>query len=102
MYFGALLLVVGLALVFAGRKLLKPAVCFAGFLTTIMISCFIFYAVYLDQESDLSDFWWFLGGGALAGIFIGLCACWCTRLGAAILAGWGGATVGLMLYSAVI
>lgn len=28
--------------------------------------------------------------------------CMCTRLGAAILAGWGGATCGLILYSAVI
>lgn len=48
MYFGALLLVTGLSLVFFGRKLLKPAVCLAGFLSTILLSCFIFYAVYVD------------------------------------------------------
>lgn len=46
-YFGAFLLAAGLALVFVGRLMLKPAVCFAGFLTTIMVSCFIYYSVYL-------------------------------------------------------
>ena len=52
-WFGAFLLTIGLALVFVGRLLLKPAVCFAGFLTTVMISCFIYYSVYLQDTSDL-------------------------------------------------
>lgn len=95
-------MVAGIALVFVGRKLVKPAVCFAGFLSTILLSCFIFYAVYMDKTSDLDDFWWFLGGGALAGIFVGLLMCCCVRVGAAVLAGWGGCTAGLMLYSAFI
>lgn len=46
-YFGAFLLTIGLTLVFVGRLLLKPAVCFAGFLTTVMVSCFVYYSVYL-------------------------------------------------------
>lgn len=77
--------------------MLKPAICFAGFLTTLAVSCLIFYSVYLKDESDLADFWYFLGGGALAGIFVGLLACWLSRLGAAILAGWGGLCGGLIL-----
>lgn len=101
-YFGAFLLVIGVALVFVGRKMLKPAVCFAGFLTTVLVSCFIFYTVYLTKDSELNEFWWFLGSGALAGILVGLVMCWCTRLGAMVLAGWGGLTVGLILYSAFI
>ena len=100
--FGALLLVVGLALVFVGRLMLKPAVCFAGFLTTIAVSCFIYYSVYLEDTSDLADFWWFLGGGALVGIFVGLVMCMCVRLGASILAGWGGACGAMILYSSFI
>jgi len=101
-FFGAFLLVAGTILVFFGRKLLKPAVCFAGFLTTIFVSCLIFYGVYLENESDLADFWYFLGGGALAGIFVGLLMCWCMRVGAAVLAGWGGLTGGLILYESVL
>jgi hypothetical protein len=46
-YFGAFLLIAGSLLVVAGRALLKPAVCFTGFLTTIAVSCLIFYSVYL-------------------------------------------------------
>lgn len=101
-YFGAFLLLAGVLLVFSGRLLLKPAVCFAGFLTTILVSCFIYYAVYFEDTSDVEDFWFFLGGGALVGIFVGLFACWCTRLGAAVLAGWGGLCGGLILYESFI
>ena len=82
--------------------MLKPAVCFAGFLTTVALSCFIYYSVYLENESDLADFWFFLGGGALAGIIVGLIMCMCVRFGAAVLAGWGGVCGAMILYSAVI
>ena len=85
-----------------GRALLKPAVCFAGFLTTILISCFIFYAVYFEDTADVADFWYFFGGGAAVGIGVGLLACWATRFGASVLAGWGGLTGGLILYEAVL
>ena len=99
---GSILIALGTSLVFTGRFMLKPAVFLAGLLTTVFVSCFIYYSVYLNTESDASDFWWFLGGGALAGIFVGLLLAWQYKLGAAILAGWGGATGGLILYSSVI
>jgi hypothetical protein len=53
-YFGAFLLLVGVLLVFTGRKLLKPAICFTGFLTTIAFSCLIYYSVYLEDTSNLA------------------------------------------------
>lgn len=96
------MLVAGFLLTFFGRKLLKPTICFAGFLTTILVSCFIFYAVYLENESDLADFWYFLGGGAFAGIFIGLLFAYFDKVGASILAGWGGLCGGLILYEAIL
>ena len=77
--------------------MIKPSICFAGFLSTIALSCFIFYAVYLDNTSDLADFWYFLGGGALVGILIGLLLAWAVKVGAAILAGWGGFCLALIL-----
>lgn len=101
-YFGIFMLISGALLVFAGRKMLKPAVCFAGFLTSILVACFIFYAVYLENESDIADFWYFLGGGALVGIAVGLLMCWAVKIGAAVLAGWGGLCGGLILYESVI
>lgn len=50
----------------------------------------------------MADFWWFLGGGALVGIFVGLLMCMCVRCGAAVLAGWGGCCGALILYSSFI
>ena len=76
--------------------------CFAGFLSTIALSCFIFYAVYLNTTSDLAHFWYFLGGGALAGIFVGLLLAWAIKVGAAILAGWGGLCLALILNESIL
>lgn len=101
-YFGAFLLIAGLLLVFVGRSLVKPAVCCAGFLTTIVLSCVIYYSVYLNDTSDLSEFWYFLGGGAAVGILVGLLMCWAMKLGAAILAGWGGVCAGLILNETLV
>lgn len=101
-YFGVFMLVAGLLLTFVGRLLVKPAICFAGFLSTILLSCLIFYAVYVEQESDLADFWYFLGGGAFAGIFVGILLAWLSRVGASVLAGWGGLCGGLILYEALL
>jgi hypothetical protein len=101
-WLGIPLLVCGVFLVFVGRKLIKPAVCLAGCLSTIVVSCFIFYSVYLEDESDLKDFWYFLGGGALVGIFVGCLMAMCVRFGAAVLAGWGGACGALILYESFI
>ena len=62
-----------------------------------MLSCLIFYAVYLDSTADLADFWYFLGGGAVVGVLIGLLLAWAVKIGAAILAGWGGLCLALIL-----
>lgn len=48
-YFGAFLLLIGLLLTFCGRKLIRPSVCIAGFLTCVFVACFIFYAVFLTS-----------------------------------------------------
>ena len=101
-YFGVFLLVSGFLLVLVGRRLLKPAICCAGFLTSILVACFIFYAVYLEDTTQVADFWYFLGGGAAVGIAVGLVLACFVRVGAAVLAGWGGLTGGLILYEMFI
>ena len=97
MYFGAFAIVVGFLLCFLGHALVKPSICFTGFLTTVAVVCFIFYAVYLNSTADLADFWYFLAGGAIGGIIIGLLLAWAVKVGAAILAGWGGFCLALIL-----
>lgn len=100
-YFGAFAIIIGFLLCFFGHALIKPSLCFTGFLTTVAVVLFIFYGVYLNNPSDLADFWYFLGGGALAGIAIGLLLAWAVKVGAAILAGWGGFCLALILNETV-
>jgi hypothetical protein len=101
-YIGALLIVVGIPLCFLGLKLIKPSVCFAGFLTTTLASCLIFYLVYFTDLNETSAFWYFLAGGALAGLLLGLLLAKFIKFGAAVLAGWGGFAAGLILNEAVL
>jgi len=61
------------------------------------LSFLIFYAVYLDNTSNMADFWYFVGGGAIVGILVGLLLSWAVKVGAAILAGWGGFCLALIL-----
>ena len=80
-----------------GHALVRPSICFAGFLTSVALTCFIFYAVYLNDTSDLADFWYFLAGGIVAGILVGLLLAWAVKIGAGLLAGWGGVCLALIL-----
>jgi len=96
-YLGAIGIAVGVPLCFFGLKMIKPAVCFAGFITVTAASCLIFYAIYFTDVNKTDAFWYFLGGGALGGILVGLLLAKFVKFGAAILAGWGGFTLGLIL-----
>lgn len=91
---------IGLLMCLFGRKMIKVSVCFAGFLSVIVVSCLIFYFTQVNEVEDLQnldEFWYFLGGGALIGIPVGLILAYFDRVGVAILAGWGGYTAGLIL-----
>jgi hypothetical protein len=100
-YFGAVLIVAGVLLNFLGRKLIRPSVCFAGFLTSIFVACFLYYTIFLSGEPDMTTFWIFFGVGIVGGIIVGLLLGYFVKVGAAILAGWGGFCGGLMLNESV-
>lgn len=101
-YFGAAMILAGALLVLWGKKFIKPAIFFAGFLSTVVAGCLIYYAIYYDQNSQLADFWWILGGSIAAGIIVGLILSCFVKLGAAILAAWGGYCLGLIFYEGVL
>ena len=101
-YFGAFFIVIGVALVLFGRKLIKPAVFFAGLITCTLFACLLFYSVYFTKTSQVEDFWFFLGGGILTGIIVGILLSCFVKLGAAILAGWGGFCIGLILNESIV
>jgi len=101
-YLGAIGIGVGIPLCFLGLKLIKPAICFIAFITMTCMSLFIFYAIYINSIELTPVFWYFLGGGAAAGIIVGLLAARFVKYGAACLAGWGGFCLGIILNEAVL
>jgi hypothetical protein len=101
-YVGIVAIVGGFLLTFYGLKLVKPSVCFVTFLSCIVISLFIFYAVFIDSIELTPVFWYFLGGGVAGGIAAGLLLAKFVKFGAAILGAWGGFAFGLMLNEAFL
>lgn len=67
-----------------------------------MLSLLIFYGVYASNVGELSTFYYWMAGGAGVGIIVGVLLAYCVKVGAAILAAWGGFALGLILNTAVM
>ena len=102
-YIGVVAAVAGFAACFYGIRMLKPFLFLAGILTCCCLSLLFCYAVYAKSTDDLmSTFYYFLGGGLIAGILLGWLLAKFVKVGAAVLAAWGGMCLGLILNEAVL
>jgi hypothetical protein len=101
-YIGVIAIIGGFLLCFFGLRLVKPSVCFVTFLSCIVVSLFIFYAVFLNAIELTPVFWYFLGGGVIGGLVVGILLAKYVKFGAAILGGWGGFAAGLILNEAIL
>ena len=101
-YIGAIAITGGIMLCFYGLALVKPSICFITFLTCIVVSLFIFYACFLTAIEITPVFWYFLGGGVAGGLVVGILMAKFVKIGAAILGGWGGFALGLILNESLL
>jgi hypothetical protein len=101
-YIGAIAIAGGIMLCFYGLALVKPSVCFITFLSCIVVSLFIFYAVYMTALTLTPVFYYFLGGGIAGGLILGILLAKYVKFGAAILGGWGGFALGLILNETIL
>jgi hypothetical protein len=101
-YIGAIAITGGIMLCFYGLALVKPSICFITFLTCIVVSLFIFYACFLTAIEITPVFWYFLGGGVAGGLVVGILMAKFVKIGAAILGGWGGFALGLILNESIL
>jgi hypothetical protein len=101
--FGAILIASGLVVGFAGRKLFKPVICFIGALATASVLMLLIYSLFLGHSQDkIAVGWIILVLSIIGGTIVGFILAKLSKLGVAVLAGWGGVTIGFILYSALL
>lgn len=93
-------IVAGLIICFLGRKLFRPILFIAGIMLGVCLVWLICYSTFLKSDSRAWVFYVVLVISLLIGLAIGYLLFKLAKIGAFILAGWGGYTLGLLLYNA--
>lgn len=96
----AFLAVVGFTLCFFGRALVKPTLFLLGIFIATLVIMYIFYSTFLKTDTETWVAWTVLGGSVIVGLILGFIFQKFAKVGAFALAGWGGFTLGMILYSA--
>jgi len=99
---GAMLIGLGIVLSLFGRKLFKPTICVTGTLAFAFCSLFFFYSVFFNTNTQTYIGWVVLIISLLVGSVVGILLAKVSRAGVAVLAGWGGLCLGLIMYSAFL
>lgn len=95
-------LIVGFILCFFGRKLWKPLFFLTGVVVTVFLTLIIFYTTFLSSNTESWVGWVVIGGSVIVGLLIGFIFMKISKLGAFVLAGWGGFCLGLLLWNTFI
>jgi hypothetical protein len=94
-------MVLGLFIGFMGRKLFKVIVFIAGVLLVVGVVLVIFYTTFLKENQATWIGWVVLGCSILLGLLLGCLLVKMLKLGAFLVAAWGGFSLGLILYEAL-
>jgi len=98
--FGTICLVSGFFLALFGRALLRIVLFIIGLFGTVFLVIVIFYSTFLNDQTADWVFWTVLAGSALVGALIGFLFTKLARFGGAVLAGFGGFLVGMVIFEA--
>lgn len=101
-YFGAVLILIGLFLGLLGRKLWVFAIFLISAFLTVGAILLLFYTTFLKSTTADWVGWTVLGCSIIFGVILGLVMTKLQRAGAAIIAGWGGFVLGIILNEAVL
>jgi hypothetical protein len=94
---GTILIIIGLPLCFAGRKLFSVTLFLIGTLLTMTLILLLFYSTFLTDKTEAWIGWVVLISSIILGLAGGFLLFKCQRLGGACIAGWGGFMGGLLL-----
>lgn len=101
-FWGVFFIIGGVVLCFLGRRLMKPSICMAGMLGTIVLVLLFFYTIWFNNSKEVTTFWYFFAGATVAGAIVGFLLAKFVKVGAAVLGGLGGFFAGLILNEAVL
>jgi len=97
-----ILVVLGLFIGFFGRKMFKPVLFIAGVVVAVALVLLIFYSTFLKSNTKAWVGWVVLACAVLLGLGVGALFVKVSKLGAFVLAGWGGFSVALLIYNAFL
>lgn len=92
-------LIIGFILCFFGRKLWKPLFFLTGVAVTVFLALIIFYTTFLESNTETWVGWTVIAGSVVVGLLVGFIFMKISKLGAFVLAGWGGFCLGLLIWN---
>lgn len=98
---GSLFIIIGIFLAFFGRKLFTTALFIAAAAIFVGLVLIIVYSTFL-AESDKWVGWIVISVAILLGLGVGYLATKLEKIGACLLAGWGGFCLGILLNESVL
>jgi Domain of unknown function (DUF4203) len=100
--FGAFLIAVGILVGIFGKPLFKPTICVIGTLVFMSIVSLFIFSLFFTRNTPAWACWLVLGIAFIFGCIVGVILAKISRLGVAVVAGWGGFCLGLVLYGAFL
>lgn len=93
-------LVLGLVVCFLGRKLFRPMLFIAGMVVAVSLIMLLFYTTFLKETTKVWVGWLVLACAIVIGGLFGYLMTRVVKLGAFVLAAWGGFSLSLLIYNA--
>jgi hypothetical protein len=100
--YGAVFILVGLFLGLLGRKVFVVSIFLAAAFISLLIILYVYYAMFLTNTTPGWVGWAVLGGAFVVGSVLGLACTRFARVGATLIAIWGGFIVGLIINESVL
>ena len=87
---------------FFGRLLFKPVIFISGIIATVCLVWLIFYSTFLSSSTKSWVGWVVLAVSIVVGLLVGFLFVKFIKVGVFVLSGFGGYTLGLLLYNAFL
>ncbi len=94
--------ITGAFVCFFGRKLFKPVLFLAGIFLVVSLVLIIFYSTFLKANTAVWVGWVVLSCSVVAGLCVGFLFVKIAKIGAFVIAAWGGFSLALLIYNAVL